>query len=455
MYAIQSILVSNTVPLEKAKEHYEHITEKKPRKVRQTKHFYRFRVIPTTKFEKGSFRTKIINDTIRIVFGNIKDENKHLVGGSMFDYFTKAYNYVTNAVPSAFTIDDFSTKTKAYLQQFGDVPITAIQLRRVPISGMLDVALQGLSAGEWERLKTKYGFDKFFHLSMVVTLAPKKAIKLNTGKTRLVAGPVKQLAVEKLEVVSVNENIARGEGMEVQDVPMQGKSFTINEMFTATIQRVGKDKFFHYSALGGKNCQNFIQDLLTTMGVYGEQERQFVFQDIASLVEELPSGTRAAAQGLTDVAGLINKWTGIGGQRKKITLNDIAAMEGGTKASGFIQALMASKSDNPKVKEALEQKVGPENVDEYNKKKFKTINTFELKRLSKTTKKLAEQTKVLTEDEATKRFHDYVIRYAKQHEPKHAKRVNYVGTLDLDGMFSEWKKAEGITIREGRERKQM
>ena len=50
------------------------ITNKKRHFLRTTNLSYRVRNIPKTKFIKSSFRTKIINKNISLVFGIIKDE---------------------------------------------------------------------------------------------------------------------------------------------------------------------------------------------------------------------------------------------------------------------------------------------------------------------------------------------------------------------------------------------
>ena len=140
-YALQKVEIRNTIPLAEAEKKYKSITKKKPRKVRESANFYQFRYLPPTKFESRSFRTKVVNDDIRMVFGKLKEGHQKLEGAGLFDYFTKAYDYVKNKVSGAFdyvkdaiSITDFSEKTKKNLNFFGDSPIIALQLRRVPIN---------------------------------------------------------------------------------------------------------------------------------------------------------------------------------------------------------------------------------------------------------------------------------------------------------------------------------
>lgn len=427
VYALQKVQIRNNIPLAEAEKHYKNITKKKPRKVRETENFYQFRYLPPTKFEKRSFRTKVVNDDIHLIFGKLKEEHRHLEGRGLWDYFTKGYDYVANKVSGAFdyvknslSITDFSTKTKANLDKYGDEPITAIQLRRVPVAYALELTLQGVSGGEWERLKEREGFDKFFHLSMVVTL--------RSGK---------RLAVEKLEVVSVNENIEVADGMETQDVPIPADhpTITINGMFRKTRERVGDTKFFSYSALGHNNCQDFMDMLLTSEGLYREAERLFVYQDISSIARDLPELTRAFSQGVTYLGALANKFLGIGGNR--VTLDHLT---GGNQSAGFIRALMARDSANPAERDAyVAEKTGQTNAE-----KFKKVDEegFKMQEMTKTTHDVARKKKALTRDERVKRFYDYVIANAPAHQPQSANGVNYAKTYDLDRLYDQWIESE-------------
>ena len=330
MYALQSVAIKNTVPLAEAQAHYKKITKKKPRKVREEGEWWRFRYMPPTRFKKGTFRTKVVNDNIHLIFGELEGTHAKLEGRGLFDYFTKAYDYVANKASDAFSyvknavsITDYSATTKKLLEEYGKNEITRMTIRRVPIAFAIDLALQGVSAGKWEELKEKYGFDKFFHLSLIVYL--KNAYE----KTALRKGRKipKQLSVEKLEVVSVNERVEPVEGQEEQEVPIpKGQKITIDGMFEKTRQRMGETAFFAYSALGQNNCQDFVSNLLQSEGLYREPEKQFVFQDLSELAKELPESTLAISQGITHLGALANKYLGIGGTKNEI----IIPLEGGT-----------------------------------------------------------------------------------------------------------------------------
>ena len=502
-WAIQSVQVKKSIPLEDAKGIYKKIVKKKPRKVKEKGDWFRFRVLPPTKFQPKSFRTKVVNENIQLTFGVIKEENKRLVGGGMWDFFKKTYDYVAEKASSAIdyikkavSINDYSDTTKKYLQQYGNLPILAIELRRQPLNIALELALQGVSKGKWLELKKKYGFDKFFHLSMLVTLGGAVERKLRNG--RIIKEP-KKLAIEKLAVVSINEKIEIEDDMETQAVNVP-KPFTINDMFNKAREKFGDTRFFSYSALGNNNCQNFIKMLLEVEGLYSAEADRFVFQDISLLVAELPEMTKAVSQGITHLGALANKYLGIGGRKKKdpcwegyemvgmkekdgrqvpncvennkiggnnkkMSLDDLYSdMYGGNKSAGYIRALMARDSQNPEVQEKWEanevKHKRPENMSstEANKKKFGKVKEVKVKEMSKTTHDLLDTRVDMTRNEAIKRFYRYVRQHAQQHDPlrgvKNGKKVNYVGTYDLNDLYNRWVEEERGEVRQQRQQRQ-
>jgi hypothetical protein len=321
-FTIQRIMISKDESPDVAIDMASHILNKKV-KGKVVGNFYHFRAMPKTHFKKGTFRTKQIKKGLKLVFGELLDEHKHLVGAGLFDYFKRGYDYlkekvtpvvdkvkekvsdvvdtVKEKVSSTLSINDYSKNTKKNLEKFGSENVVALTVYRKPIENWINTVFQGVSVGSWESLKKKYGMDKFFHLTLVCTL--------ESGK---------KIAVEKLEVVSVNENIPSGEGVETLEVSTKGKSFTISSMLEKVRAKVGDKTFFSYDSLRGNNCQNFVAELLESQGLYDKEEKDFVYQDIKSLVQELPQHLLTFQRGVTDLGALFNKATGIGGKKDKL-----------------------------------------------------------------------------------------------------------------------------------------
>lgn len=71
---IHSIKIKKEIPLDKQLEHVRNISKSnKTRMMKEMKNHNNYRIIPKTRFDKTSFRTKKINPKISIVFGKLKD----------------------------------------------------------------------------------------------------------------------------------------------------------------------------------------------------------------------------------------------------------------------------------------------------------------------------------------------------------------------------------------------
>jgi len=306
-YALQTVIVKKTVPKDKALEHAKNIIKKKAFKGSETKLTYRFRAIPKTKFIKESFRSKKINPDITLVFAELKPEFSKLMGRGFFDYFKKGYDSAKETLGKLVDttsdyfkprLDSYDNKTTNMLKQIGDLPVTRLQIYKAPLREMFDKALDLISLGAWSTSKKKYGFDTFFHLGLLATL--------DNGQTYI---------IEKLDRPSVSQEFnLNDQGLELLDVPLTGlgsKRLTINTMLEDARKAVGDQKFFEYDSFRN-NCQFFVRMLLDNQGLYTEREKNFFFQDISQLVNELPEYVQNFQRFATDTTATVGKITGQG-----------------------------------------------------------------------------------------------------------------------------------------------
>jgi hypothetical protein len=150
----------------------------------------------------------------------------------------------------------------------------------------------------------KSGYDKFFHLSLIVVC---KGEPLN---------------VEKLDVVSIKANdVPKGDTVETQEVPLDGKSFTLFQMLEKARADVGDKAFFEYNSFEN-NCQSFVSYLLKGQGLYSEDAKAFVYQPIQQIVDEMLDYVKKFQKGLTDISATFNKISGQG-QPDQLTVKDI------------------------------------------------------------------------------------------------------------------------------------
>jgi len=181
----------------------------------------------------------------------------------------------------------YPPQVRNLLIKHGNHKIVDIKLCKEPVSANTEFLIKVLSGPKsWEEAKRKYGFDKFYHLFMIVTM--------DDGS---------RLHIEKNEVIRISENPRECPNALDLGPPLQ--TITINELMQRTRQTVGDSNFFTYDPFKN-NCQSYISYLLKTMGLWNNTSTNFVYQNIEGLVSELPSYVNPVAKGLTSTGAILN-----------------------------------------------------------------------------------------------------------------------------------------------------
>lgn len=216
-----------------------------------------------------------------------------LHGGSIISYMKKKLR------PN---LSGYTNKTTQALKQFGDIPIKKMAIYRTPLHGVLTKLINIISLGKWNELQRKYGFDKFFHLALIVHLENNKTIM-----------------IQKLDVIDVSPSFKTATDTEIDYIDKydEGRKLTINEMFANARKNIDDKVWFGYNGLTN-NCQWFIRYLLENSGLYDEQAQQFLFQNIEELVKELPGYVNTIMKGVTDTAATITNLSGKGKKTYKL-----------------------------------------------------------------------------------------------------------------------------------------
>jgi len=72
-YELHAVVIKKEVPLKDAKKYAADIIKDKSKTfMRETMDSYRFRNIPKTKFDEKTFRSKVVNPNITLIFGKLK-----------------------------------------------------------------------------------------------------------------------------------------------------------------------------------------------------------------------------------------------------------------------------------------------------------------------------------------------------------------------------------------------
>lgn len=212
----------------------------------------------------------------------VNDEYEDYEGEGLKDILTGAVSRVKGFFQGVRL--DFPPKERAILQNIGNAHIVQITLCRSPIHSMIDKVMNVLSLGKWDFLKNQNNYDKMFHLYMV--------IKLNNQR---------MVRIEKNEVIKISLDFSIESDAQFQDISLQGKNITLNELLGNAIQMFGKKRIFIYSPWN-ENCQRFLLDVLEANQLLTPQAQQFIHQDIEKLVKKLPWYTKLIGQKVTDTA---------------------------------------------------------------------------------------------------------------------------------------------------------
>jgi len=192
--------------------------------------------------------------------GDILQEAKRRAQG-VYDAFTK-------------TRDNYNPSSRKVLEKYGNMNVKSLEVCRKPINENITSLLK-----LYNKVVGKGNHDTFFHLYLVATLE---------NGTRI--------GIEKNHVLNI-EVFKDRLNQKCMRVPYNG-GLTIKEMLDKTEKRLGKKAFYEYDAIN-RNCQMFVNAILTTNGLNNSEIKSFVMQPVDNLLSPWAEKT---ARLLTDVA---------------------------------------------------------------------------------------------------------------------------------------------------------
>lgn len=200
------------------------------------------------------------------------------------------------------------------LSKIGNNPISRIQIKRFPIAAFIESFFQLITLGQWGQVKQKYGYDSFYHLALVLYYKSGETYQMKIrsfmgddimgGGFEPPAPNEMRFTIEKLELINIQRSTSIKPNTDYLDVPLNGKTITLNEMVNRTRTMMGDEKFYTYDAFTN-NCQVFVKSLLQSVGLLTPAAMSFLFQPVDKLIKELPGYTPQVARFVTDLGGLM------------------------------------------------------------------------------------------------------------------------------------------------------
>jgi hypothetical protein len=176
-------------------------------------------------------------------------------------------------------------KVSNWLKANQNVEIKTLQVGRTPLKQWVNTALNIITAGQWNRVKKEVGYDKMFHLYLIIN-----------GKW----------LVEKNEVFNVKA-YSPSSGEEKIEIPV-AKPITIGEMFSNV--KNPENFYSNYDAFNN-NCQDAVMYLLQqnnqSFNVTADVKR-FIKQDVSSLLQNQKiRESSKTVKNITNIGATMNK----------------------------------------------------------------------------------------------------------------------------------------------------
>lgn len=269
------------------------LPSKKTYKIKETSNMYKIQTHRKKKFVNESFKTIKINNELSFLIGElryeykhldthkmeekciidfIKSKSKHLYNGIINDKNEKKnylYDYIDNT-KKTICKNEYNDNTKKTLYKYGNIKIDKIVVFREPILRRYELLLNIMSLGNFNKVKTKNGFDNFYHTGLIA--------EVNS----------KNFFIDKYYFVNVSTSyINNNHPLETINVDMKGETITINQLLDTTLNKQNIEDFYSYDVFKN-NCQMFTRELLQNIGLYTKEIDIFLFQNIENMVKEIP-----------------------------------------------------------------------------------------------------------------------------------------------------------------------
>ena len=155
------------------------------------------------------------------------------------------------------------TNTLAFLEKYGDEPITSISVFRRPLCGNIDKTANILTFGKFVKKLKRAGYTQLYHTGLLMN-----------GK----------YLFEKWLDIGVHIT-ADTSHYEYYPVNMAGVSVTLRQFYMNGIQQYG-DAIWKYD-ICDNNCQKVVLQILDANHLETELTKKFMFQDMSGVLSPI------------------------------------------------------------------------------------------------------------------------------------------------------------------------
>jgi hypothetical protein len=175
-------------------------------------------------------------------------------------------------------------RSRALLKKVGNEEIISLKAVRAPILKPVKGFLDLLSLGSFSKALDKLGYDKAFHLALVIN------DKYTFDKQEVVRFDLKGKEPPEAQYINIR-------------VP---PNTTIDQFIEKTRQLMGDKNFSDYNAKTN-NCQVFVMSALKANGVLDQSQVNFIKQDAVAIFNLMPKYVEKLAKDITDLGAVGSK----------------------------------------------------------------------------------------------------------------------------------------------------
>lgn len=222
----------------------------------------------------------------------MSDSNSDIKGG-----FLSSLLMAYGMIP---TMKDYSKASKKILNKYGNLHVLNITVYREPIQEFINKVLNIATLGSWQRAVKKYGYDRLFHLYIIViVMDPKtnKQIAIRIEKNEII-----NVELADLNKLSNNKQIQSMNINRTVDLYFN----TINMMLQKTKAKMGDDRFWSYNAFTN-NCQTFIKYLLDSNDLLTPELLDFIDQNAEQIAKSVSKPVKYGVNTVTKLASKIRR----------------------------------------------------------------------------------------------------------------------------------------------------
>jgi hypothetical protein len=161
---------------------------------------------------------------------------------------------------------DYNKLSKKILKKYGDCEINKIYLIRRSLTNIYIFLMNIVTMFKYDEIVNQSQENLPYHVMMLIE------VKLKNNE-------VKWLLLEKNNCITINDNFILTQGMEIEEIEMnkeEKEKIYLKSFLEETRNRIGNEKFFNWH-MYENNCQEFIKELIITIGNYDEYYKKKIF----------------------------------------------------------------------------------------------------------------------------------------------------------------------------------